>query len=105
MIRVRQACAEGRVDDAEQLYADYDFSGFDPTNNNIQWLALQTLGRVGEATELLRPLDQPGTLVRLSELLSYTHFDPSPYPNLTKRLEEQDIMRHNVAPMSFFCKR
>lgn len=105
MIRIRQACGEGRVEDAEQLYADFDFSGFDPANNNIQWLALQTLGRVEEATELLRPLDQPGTLIRLSELLSYTHFDPSPYPNLTKRLREQGIMRHEVTPMNFACRR
>ena len=105
MIRIRQACAEGRVDDAEQLYADYDFSGFDPANNNIQWLALQTLGRGDEATELLRPLDQPDKLLRLSELLTYTHFDPAPFPNLTKKLEEQGIMRYEVAPMNFACKR
>jgi TolB-like protein len=105
MIRIRQACAEGRVDDAEQLYEDFDFSGFDPANNNIQWLALKTLGRVEEAEELLRPLDQPGTLIRLSELLSYTHFDPKPYPNLSKRLEEQGIMRYETTPMNFACRR
>jgi TolB-like protein len=105
MVRIRQACAEGRVDDAEQLYEDFDFSPFDPLSNNIQWLALKTLGRIDEAEELLRPLDQPETLVRLSELLSYTHFDPSPYPNLTKRLEEQGIMRYEIQPMNFACKR
>ena len=54
---------------------------------------------------LLRPLDQPDTLVRLADLLTYTHFDPSPYPNLTKVLEEQGIMRYDVASMSFACKR
>jgi TolB-like protein len=105
MVKIRQACAEGRIDDAEQLYEDFDFSPFNPVGNNIQWLALRTLGRVDEAVELLRPLDQPDTLVRLGELLSYTHFDPSPYPNLTKRLEEQDIMRYEVQPMNFACKR
>jgi TolB-like protein len=105
MIRIRQACAEGRYDDAEQLYEEYDFSGFDPANNNIQWLALKTLGRNEEAVELLRPLDQPSKLVRLSELLSYTHFDPAPFPNLAKRLEEQGIMRYDVTPMNFACKR
>ena len=105
MVRLRQACAEGRVDDAEQLYEGFDFSPFDPASNNIQWLALKTLGRVEEAVELLRPLDQPKTLVRLSELLSYTHFDPSPYPNLTRRLEEQGIMRYEITPMNFACKR
>ena len=105
MIRIRQACAEGRVDDAEQHYEDFDFTPFDPANNNIQWLALKTLGRIAEADELLRPLDQPELLGRLAELLSYTHFDPSPYPNLTALLEEQGIMRHEIAPMTFACKR
>jgi TolB-like protein len=104
MVKVRQACAEGRIADAEQLYEDFDFSPFDPTNNNIQWLALKTLGRIDEAVELLRPLDRPETLVRLSELLSYTHFDPSPYPNLTKKLEAQGIMRDEVVPMNFACR-
>jgi TolB-like protein len=106
MVNVRQACAEGRIDDAERLYEEFDFSPIDPANNNIQWLTLRTLGRIDEAVELLRPLDQqPETLVRLSELLSYTHFDPSPYPNLTKRLEEQGIMRYEIQPMNFACKR
>ena len=105
MVRIRQACAEGRVDDAEQLYEDFDFSPFDPANNNIQWLALKTLGRNDEAVELLRPLDRPETLVRLGELLSYTHFDPSPFPNLSRRLEEQGIMRREIEPMNFACER
>ena len=105
MVKIRQACAEGRVDDADRHYDEFDFSPFDPTNNNIQWLALQTLGRKAEAEELLRPLDEPEWLVRLGELLSYTHFDPSAYPNLTARLEEQGVMRHETVPMSFACQR
>ena len=105
MVRIRQACAEGRVDDAEKYYAEFDFSPFDPANNNIQWLALRTLGRTAEAEELLRPLDQPEYLLRLSELLTYSHFDPSPFPNLVRRLEEQGIMRDVVHPMNFACER
>ena len=72
---------------------------------SLTTLALKTLGRTDEAVDLLRPLDQPETLVRLGELLSYTHFDPSPYPNLTRRLEEQGIMRYEIQPMNFACKR
>lgn len=105
MVKIRQACAEGRVADAEQLYADFDFSPFAVANNNIQWLALQTLGRLSEAEDLLRPLDQPDLLGRLAGLLSYTHFDPAPYPNLTQRLEEQGAMRHEVIPLNVACKR
>ena len=105
MVRIRQACAEGRVDDADRLYQDFDFSPFDPASSNIQWLALQTLGRTGDATELLRPLDRAQTLHRLGELLSYTHFDPSPYPNLSARLEEQGVMRDAPEPLNFACQR
>ena len=90
--------------DAEQVYADFDFSPFAVANNNIQWLALRTLGRLSEAEDLLRPLDQPDLLGRLAGLLSYTHFDPAPYPNLSKRLVEQGVMRHEVTPMNFACK-
>jgi hypothetical protein len=43
--------------------------------------------------------------VRLGELLSYTHFDPSPFPNLSRRLEEQGIMRREIEPMNFACER
>ena len=105
MVNIRQACAEGRTSDAERLYEDFDFSPFDPANNNIQWLALKTLGRTADAEALLRPMDRSELLVRLGELLTYTHFDPSPYPNLTQRLEEQGVMRQEVAPMNFACKR
>ncbi len=105
MVRIRQACAEGRIDDAERHYEDFDFTNFDPASNNIQWLALKTLGRPEEAEDLLRPLDQPELLVRLADLLTYTHFDPSPYPNLTRRLEEQGVMRRDTKPMEFACKR
>ena len=105
LVNLRQACAEGRIEDAEGYYASFDFSSFDPANNNIEWLALKTLGRVEEADELLRPLDRPEWHIRLAELLSYTHFDPAPYPNLVARLEEQGIMRYEITPMSFACQR
>ena len=105
MVKIRQACAEGRVADADKLYADFDFSPYSIANNNIQWLALKTLGRVKDAEDLLQPLDRPEFLGRLIQLLTYTHFDPSPYPNLTNHLEELGVMRHDVTPMNFFCKR
>jgi TolB-like protein len=105
MVKLRQACAEGRVADAEALYENHDFSQFAIENNNIHWLALQTLGRTDEATELLRPLDRLEFLGRLIQLLSYTHFDPAPYPNLTKHLEGLGVMRHEVTELSFACKR
>lgn len=105
MVRIRQACAEGRVADAEKLYEEYDFSQFAIENNNIQWLALKTLGRNEQAQKLLQPLDRPEFLGRLIQLLSYTHFDPAPYPNLTRHLEKLGVMRDVVTALNFACKR
>jgi len=105
MVRIRQACAEGRLADAEKYYEEFDFSPFAIVNNNIQWLALKTLGRLEEAQELLRPLDHPDLHVQLSGLLTYLHFDPALYPNFAQRLEEQGAMRHEVIPMNFACER
>jgi len=105
MVRIRQACAEGRVGDAEQYYSDYDFPLLLEGGTNIQWLALQTLGRKAEAEALVRPLDTPGRLFTLSGLLSYTHFDPRPFPNLSAVLEAQGVQRQSAVELSFACKR
>jgi hypothetical protein len=105
MVNIRQACAEGRVQDAQKFYDDFDFSPYAIANNNIQWLALKTLGLDEEANDLLQPLDQPEFLGRLIQLLSYTHFDPAPYPNLSKHLEKLGVPRHDVSSINFACKR
>jgi TolB-like protein len=49
MVKIRQACAEGRVADGDALYANYAFREIGESRSNIQWLALQTLGRKAEA--------------------------------------------------------
>jgi TolB-like protein len=105
MVKIRQACAEGRVADAEKLYEEFDFSQFAVENSNLQWLALKTLGRVDDSIALLQPLDRPEYLGRLIQLLTYLHFDPAPYPNLTAHLEKLGVMRHEVASINFACER
>lgn len=105
MVLIRQACAEGRVADAEAHYDAYDFGDINATRTNIQWLSLQTLGRNEEAEDLLRPLDDPSTLFALSGFLSYTHFDPRPFPNLAATLEAQGFLRGEPVPMNFACER
>ena len=105
MVKVRQACAEGRIDDAEALYAAQDFQDITATRSNIQWLALQTLGHTEQAEELLRPLDDPSMLFALSGFLTYTHFDPRPFPNLAATLSAQGFLREEPEPLNFACKR
>ena len=104
MVEIRQACAEGRVDDAEAIYANLDATGPGGLADN-QWLFLQTLGRTEEANEAVRYLDEDDGLYALSGFLHYTHFDPRPFPNLMARLEAQGIERPPATKIPFACKR
>ena len=105
MVNIRQACAEERVEDADALYANYEFREIGESRSNIQWLALQTLGRNAEAIAMSLPLDRASTLFALSGFLTYTHFDPRPYPTLAATLSAQGVMRDNPTELNFACKR
>ncbi len=99
MMRVRQACAEGRIADADALYATVD------PNSNTQWLFLNTLGRDDEARARLRTLDTPEGLFALSNYLTYLSFEARDYPLLWKTLTSQGINRPPARPMAYQCVR
>ena len=105
MVRIRQACAEGRVNDADALFEEFGATLIDDAVSNLRWLALQTLGRHAEALATIRNFDHPDTLFSLFVLMPYTHFDPRPFPNLNARLVERGAARNEAPPMNFFCKR
>jgi TolB-like protein/Tfp pilus assembly protein PilF len=97
VMQVRQACAEGRNEDAAAIYERVE-------GDVVQWLMLKTLGRDAEARELLRPLDTPDRLFSLSTYLAYTYFDPTDYPLLAETLARQGIERPPPRPIPFACK-
>jgi TolB-like protein/Tfp pilus assembly protein PilF len=97
ILQVRQACAEGRNEDAAAIYERVD-------GDLIRWLLLKTLGRDAEAREFLRPLDTPDRLFSLSTYLAYTYFDPTDYPLLADTLARQGIERPPPRPIPFACK-
>lgn len=99
LVEVRQACAEGRVADANQLLKTVD------PGSNTRWLFLKTLGRDDEARDLLKPLDAPETVFILSEYLTYRSFEPRDYPLLWKTLTAQGINRPPARPMAYRCER
>ena len=99
MMQIRQACAEGRVADADEL-----FQSVDPSSNT-RWLYLKTLGFDEQAHELLRPLDTPENLYALSGYLSYLSFEARDYPLLWKTLTAQGIERPPARPMAYRCER
>jgi len=99
LVQVRQACAEGRVADAEKLFEDID------PNSNTVWLFLKTLGRDDEARDILTPLDTPQTIFILSGFMTYRSFEARDYPVLWKALTAQGINRPPARPMAYRCKR
>ncbi len=98
IVRVRQACAEGRDADAHELFAAID------PDSNTRWLFLKTLGRDDEARELLRPLDTPETVFILAAYITYRSFEARDYPLLWKTLTAQGINRPPARPMTYRCK-
>ncbi|MEJ2256101.1 MAG: hypothetical protein P8X98_03725 [Woeseiaceae bacterium] len=104
IVNLRQACAEGRVADADAIYAGLQNMETGDLIDN-QWLFLKTLGRDEEATAAVRYLDEGDGLFALSGFLDYTHFDPRPFPNLMARLEAQGITRPPPTEIPFACRR
>lgn len=98
MIQIRQACAEGRDDDAHALY------DAQPRTDNNRWLALRTLGRDDEARELLRQYENPEKLFILAGYLQYRTFDPREYPLLWSHIQAQGFDWAPVRRQTFRCK-
>ena len=99
LVQMRQACAEGRIADADAMYEQVN------QDSNTLWLFLTTLGREDEARELLRQYDTPDKLFILAEFMDYRTFDPRDYPLLWKTLQSQGIKRPPVRPQTFMCRR
>lgn len=99
IMQLRQACAEGRVADADEVYASMD------EDSASQWLLLTTLGFDDRARDLLRPLDTPENLVALSGYLTYRSFEARDYPLLWSVLTAQGIDRPAARLLAYRCQR
>jgi len=105
LARVRQLCGEGRTAEAE-TYADA--LGDAPTGDSgedaiVRWHILSYLGRPAEAAEVLRRYDDAGELYVLSTFLTYTFFDPGPFPNLSALLRRNGALRGEPLPIPYQC--
>jgi TolB-like protein len=102
MLRIRQACAEGRRADAEALV--------DPTpdtddyGRSLQWQQFLLLGRTEDARHLLERYDTPEQLYALSTYMAYPMFDAKQYPLLLKTLASQGIKPLLPQPEAYACK-
>lgn len=98
---LRQACAEGRLDDARALYGRgiVDFSGRPST----VWISHLLVGADDAAESLLMQVYDPHDLRPISNYLRYGFFDPSPYPELVRLLKSQGADDRTVATIPYRC--
>jgi TolB-like protein/thioredoxin-like negative regulator of GroEL len=94
----RQACAEGRRGDAEQILANFDVDGI-----SLRWHLLMLLGEQAAATDLLMEFERDGRTYALASFLVYPHFDPSPFPSLMRILEREQVRRPPPVALPFAC--
>src|SRR3546814_15898271 len=90
IVKMRQLCAEDRVDAAAQLFTDYRKTS---SNMSALWHGLTLLGRRDEAVRLLPPLDHPDRLNALAAWLDYPQFDVTRIQHLNAGLEATSIPR------------
>ncbi|WP_332767235.1 winged helix-turn-helix domain-containing protein [Phenylobacterium sp.] len=100
LAEIRQACAEGRVEDARILRRGVDAVGRETT----RWQAAMLLGDAEGGYRILLPMDTEGRLPTLMQFLIYPDFDPSRYPNLNALLIHEGVARRPVTPLPFACK-
>lgn len=98
VLQIRQACAEGRVDDAVALFeADAE------AQNN--WFVLGTLSRTDEADAALRQAEIENGTHGLMNYLLYPQFDARGIPSLVRMLEREGIEIREPTPIPFACSR
>ena len=99
--RLRQLCAEGRVDEAKQLYekANAEISN----RRSFPWLTANTMGYPDKGLETAHRLDEDGNLYALAGFLLYGTFDPRPFPNLMAHLEVHGNETGHVTELPYRC--
>jgi len=82
--RLRQLCAEGRVDEAQVLYLSSNREFAD--RRSFPWLTANTMGYADEGLDALHQFDAQGNLNALAGFLLYGTFNPEPFPNFMAHL-------------------
>ncbi|MEE4330341.1 MAG: hypothetical protein V2J10_05690 [Wenzhouxiangella sp.] len=101
ILRLRQACAEGRVDEAlaliETAPADIDL------DLSSRWVIADILSRPDEAEAALKTIEAEDGAYGLVHFLVYPQFDARRYPSLVRVLERERIPIREPRPVPFAC--
>jgi TolB-like protein/tetratricopeptide (TPR) repeat protein len=102
IIHLRQACAEGKIDEARRVFDRFNTKFGDELS--MAWISHKIMGLDEEAHEILAPLDQSGDLEALMGFVAYHYFDASLYPNLAALLRAQGIEPRKPLEMPYRCR-
>jgi TolB-like protein len=98
----RQACAENRVEAVREINETRYGAGDTVNSGNPKWLVLKMLGEEEEALRILRSFEQQAPFL-MANWLSYTHFDPAPFPGLMRILERENVDRPPAITLPYAC--
>lgn len=101
LAQMRQACAEGRADDARRLSVQIGEVG----DMNSRWQAAQLMGDEPAAIALLQPLDRPERLATLMQFMILPTFEAARYPVLMAALTRNGVVPRKAIAMPFGCRR
>jgi TolB-like protein/DNA-binding winged helix-turn-helix (wHTH) protein len=98
--RLRQACADGLLDDAKRVRIRINKVG----DLNTRWQAAQLMGDQSAATALLQPLDRPERLATLMQFMILPTFDARLYPKLNAALTRNGVVPKKPITTPFACQ-
>jgi TolB-like protein len=100
LVELRQACAEGRLDDA-RVFLERVLSR-PGDDRSTKYIALQIFGRPDEAHRLL--IDAELDVYALASFLNYPYFDHTQFPELAAILARQGIDRPFIDAPPYACR-
>ena len=98
---MRQACAEGRTDEAlqtHQTFVDEYHEG-----HVSLWISHHILGQRKQASSAIHSFDEANHMHAMSSYLAYPYFDPTPHPKFMAVLKSQGIDRPPPIEIPFRC--
>ena len=101
MISARQACMEGRAQEAVDIL-NAQIAGKGP-NGNEPWLIYLLLDDKEAAESIPRYYEEHASLNVIASWLTYHKFDPRPFPKLMAVLKREGIQRPPPVPMPYTC--
>lgn len=103
MVRLRQACAEGRNDIARPLHDRLIRDNAD--SPSTQWIVHRVMGEDDKAAKILADLDAAGDTDTLTNMLTYAYFDPRPLSSVMEILMPQGITPREPLSIPYRCGR